>query len=129
LPFPDEIADGNDQNGNNHSIEFAAGIVSNALAAIDFFGRFDAFGCEFKCPRKEHSNWQPDSQTQHEDLHHPFRGTHIFEHQVSELQNQPCHHDIGDTYAKNVTSLEFLDQSSHQFGFLTDWEAKIHVSR
>ena len=41
-----------------------------------------------------------------------------------ELQDQPRPHDIGDTYAENVASFEFLEQTCHQAGFLTVWEAK-----
>ena len=36
LSFPDEIAQSNYQDDDNDAVEFAAGIVSNALTAIDF---------------------------------------------------------------------------------------------
>ena len=85
--------------------------MSDRLAPHDVLFPLDAVGSQLVGPRNDQGGNEAEADQQHQRLQYPVRRVNAVEDQVGYLQEHPRGNDVGNTYAKHVPALKFLEKA------------------
>ena len=97
------------QHSDYDVIEFPGGYAGNGFAAVYILFFFQALRREFKGPGEKYGERETNSKKEQEDMEYPARGGNVIQNDISDLQYQPRHNDVGKTHTEHISAFEFVE--------------------